>query len=207
MAPGGLLEQAVASLKPWCVFVDTLTSATARNLCDQHVMKGLKSPLVRLCQTYGVDVGLLLHLSREGQALGRRVRGITRTLLHLENPDPENRPDRLRLWVEKSYAKKPPPLGVTLGADGNAYDFDPPRRPEPSAGGRPSDKRDKARLFITGELSRDNDQRATELCRKWEQTGESKNAFWGARDVMVEAGELTCEGKPLVMHLTRTEDT
>src|SRR5262249_61641024 len=114
MASGGVLEQAIVAVKPWSVFIDTLTSATARNLCDQHVMKGLKSPLVRLCQTYGVNVCLMLHLSREGQALGRRVRGITRTLLHLDCPDPEGPPGRLKLWVEKSYAQKPAPLGVTL---------------------------------------------------------------------------------------------
>jgi len=133
IGPGGLLEEVIAAVNPWCVFIDTLTSATSLDLCDQRVMKGLKTPLVRLAQTFGVNVCLMLHLSREGQALGRRVKGITRTLMHLECPDPEGHPERLRYWVEKSYAKKPPQLGATLGGEGNAYDFDPPRKPEPEA--------------------------------------------------------------------------
>ena len=67
----------------------------------------------------------MLHLSREGQALGRRTKGLTRTLIHLECPDPDQ-PARLRLWVEKSFDVKPPALGVTMGEAGNEYDDDPP---------------------------------------------------------------------------------
>src|SRR5262249_2325223 len=46
--PGGLLDTVIAAVKPWCVFIDTLTSATSSDLCDQRVIKGLKTPLVRL---------------------------------------------------------------------------------------------------------------------------------------------------------------
>jgi hypothetical protein len=203
--PGGILERAIAAVNPWCVFIDTLTNATARDLCDQRTMKGLKAPLVRLAQTTGVNIGLLLHLSREGQALGRRIRGITRTLMHLECPDPENQPDRLKLWMEKSYDKKPQALGVTLEGDKNAYDDNPPRKPEPNLGGRPPEKREKAREFIAGALEEVNDQIARDLCARWVKAGEKKNAFWKARDAMVEDGELVCDGKPLIMHLIRDD--
>jgi hypothetical protein len=202
--PDGMLERAVASVKPWCVFVDTLTYATARNLCDQNVMKGLKQPLVRLAQTYGVNIGLLLHLSREGQALGRRIKGVTRTLIHLECPDPDQS-ERLKMWVEKSYGKKPPALGVTLGADGNAYDFTPPTSSAKSHGGRPPESRDKARMFIVAALTEENDLKAVDLCQRWEDAKGARNTFWRARDDMVAAGELVCNGKPMLMHLVKPE--
>jgi hypothetical protein len=180
---------------------DTLTSATNKDLCAQNTMKALKTPLVRWAQSFGVNVGLNLHLSREGVPLGRRIKGITRTTIHLECPDSEGGTGRLRLWVDKTYSKKPPPLGVTMGDGGNEYDFSPPSKPEPSRGGRPADAREKAQAFIIDALTRDNDQRATELCEEWEEAKGSASAFWRARDVMVKAGELVSEGKPLVLHL------
>ena len=143
---------------------------------------------------------LLLHVSKEGQALGRRIRGITRTLLHLECPDPSHS-DRLRLWVEKSYASKPPALGVTIGPNGNTYDFDPPAHRDPSKGGRPPAERDKAASFMRVALAKQNDQKATDLCSEWIKTGGAEGTFWNARDAMVTAGELTCEGKPKIMRL------
>lgn len=201
---GGMLERAIATAKPWCVFIDTLTSATGKNLCDQHVMKGLKAPLVRMAQAYGTSFGLLLHLSREGQVLGRRIKGLTRVLMHVECPDPEHS-ERLKFWVEKTYFTKPPALGLTLGPDGNTYDFTPPTAAAKSHGGRPPESRGKAQTFIVEALTHENDLRAAELCQKWQDAKGDKSAFWRARDAMVKAGELVCEGKPLVLHLVKTE--
>ncbi len=198
------LEQAIITVKPGLVFVDTLTSATSRDLCDQKSMKPLKAPLARLAQTYGVSIILQVHLNREGQALGRRIKGITRTLIHLECPDPD-RPERLRLWVEKSYAKKPPGMGVTMHGAGNDYDFDPPKPPGKNQGGRPPESREKAERFIREELARENDCKLRDLLAEWEKAGNDKNAFWRDRDAMVEAGELVCDGRPKIMHLIQTE--
>lgn len=131
--PGGILETAIQVVKPGFVIIDTLTNATRRDLCAQDQMKELKAPLVRLVQQYQTNIVLSLHLNRDGQALGRRIKGITRTLIHLECPEPE-KPERLRLWVEKSYAKKPPALGVTIGESGNTYDPNAPEKSDPSRG-------------------------------------------------------------------------
>jgi hypothetical protein len=196
------LEEAIIATKPAFVFIDTLTSATSRDLCDQRTIKPLKAALAPLTQTHQINIMLQLHLNREGQALGRRIRGLTRTLIHLECPDSE-RPERLRLWVEKSYAKKPPALGVTMRDGGNDYDFDPPVKPEKAQGGRPREKRDKARKFIIDALTRENDRKAAALCAEYVQSGGTESTFWNARDDMVEAGELTCDGKPKIMHLIR----
>ena len=107
------------------VFVDTLTNSTSRDLCRQNDVKSLLSPLQEIAQRRQVAIALLLHLSREGQALGRRTKGLTRTLIHLDCPDPDQ-PARLRLWVEKSFDVRPPALGVTIGEGGNEYDAGPP---------------------------------------------------------------------------------
>jgi hypothetical protein len=108
------LDDSIACIRPVWTATDSLTYATTRDLCEQRSVAILKTPLVDLVQRHQTNIFLSLHLSREGQALGRRIKGITRTLMHLECPDPEQ-PHRLRLWIEKSYGKKPPALGVSMG--------------------------------------------------------------------------------------------
>jgi len=177
--PGGTLETAIATVKPGLVVIDSLTYATGRDLCSQDQMKTLKSPLVHLVQKYKTNICLSLHLSLEGQALGRRIKGITRTLMHLECPDHEQ-PHRLRLWIEKSYGKKPPALGVSMEDHGNTYDFSPPARLDPSKskGGRPSIERDKAMQFIRDALARQNDQIGNDLATEWTK-GRAIASKWG----------------------------
>lgn len=201
IGPDGMLERAIAAVKPWVVVVDTLTSATARNLCDQHVMKGLKAPLVRLAQIYGVSFGLLLHLSREGQVLGRRIKGLTRVLMHVECPDPDHS-ERLKFWVEKTFDRKPPPLGLTLGADGNTYDFTPPAASAKSQGGRPPEKLDKATAFLTEKLSA-RDRKQCELIEEWVALKGSKGTIFDAIRAMQASGQIVIDDsvKPKVCHL------
>ena len=207
--PGGILETAIQAVKPGFVNIDTLTNATRRDLCAQDQMKGLKAPLVRLVQQYQTNIVLSLHLNRDGQALGRRIKGITRTLIHLDCPDPE-KPERLRLWVEKSYAKNPPPLGVSMGESGNTYDNNPPAKPEPNKGGRPPEKRDKAMKFIRDALARENDRIGNELCAEWVKPGEKPDTFWRAVDDLTKSGEVVTDGgkgtgKQTKLHLLATE--
>jgi len=194
------LDEACQIYRPAFIVVDSLTYATRWDIGEQRTIAMLKAPLVRLAQTYQVLIMLLLHLSKEGVALGRRIRGITRTLMHLEAPDPA-RPERLRLWVEKSYAAKPPPLGVTIGPAGNTYDFTPPAPCDPAKGGRPPAERDKAASFIRDALAKQNDRKLAAVLSEWTKTGGSVGTFWNARDAMVDAGELTCDGKPKILHL------
>src|SRR5262249_41723293 len=148
------------------------------------------------------NIVLSLHLSQQGQALGRRIKGVTRTLIHLECPEPMS-PERLRLWVEKSYAKKPPALGVTMGEGGNDHDCNPPEKAEPNRGGRPSDKKAKACQFILDALVRCNDQRAAALAASWVRTGEKESTFWNARDQLVSSGRIVQDGKPYILHMVK----
>jgi hypothetical protein len=120
-----MLNACVDVMEAPLVFIDTLTNCTSRDLCRQNDVKDLLSPLKEIAQARQVAVVLLLHLSRAGQALGRRTKGLTRTLIHLESANPDQA-SRLRLWVEKSFDVKPPALGVTIGEAGNEYDNNPP---------------------------------------------------------------------------------
>jgi hypothetical protein len=198
------LDQAIAAVKPGMVFIDTLTYATARDLCEQRSVSGLKGPLIDLVQKHQTIIALLLHVSIEGQALGRRIKGITRTLMHLECPDPEHRPDRLRLWVEKSFAKKPPALGVTIKADGNEYDSTPPAPKEAHRGGRPAEKLDKAIAFLEQELS-SGDWKGCELISKWELLGENKGTLFNAKKKLEFDGRLVVDDsrKPQIWRLVK----
>jgi hypothetical protein len=195
------LDKAIAAVKPALVIIDTLSYATQRDLCEQRSIAGLKGPLVDLAQRHQTNIALALHVSQAGQALGRRIKGLTRTLIHLECPDPDHHPERLRLWVEKSYAKKPPALGVTIKADGNDYDFTPPSPPIPNRGGRPPAERDKARQFILDALKQQNDLKASALCDRYVSEGGTKSTFWNVRDDLVDDGTIVCDGKPMIIHL------
>jgi hypothetical protein len=203
------LRSAVEAVRPGLVVVDTLSYATQRDLCRQDDLAALRDPLVGLAQDFGVSVVLAMHLNREGEAFGRRVRGLTRTLLHLEEPDPEGQPGRLRFWVHKSYASKPPALGVTLGPSGNNYDSAPPDRAEPQAakGGRPAAARLKAEQFILDALAKANDQGTTVLRKAWEDGGGSVGPFYSARNALVGAGRLHEKGSPKVLHLVAVPDS
>lgn len=205
------LEAFIQQVRPGLVFIDTLTNATSYDLCRATENKAMMTPLRDIAQRTQTPIIPLLHLSKEGHALGRRITGITRVIIQLGCPDPENS-GRLRLSVPKSIAKKPPPLGVTMGDTGNTYDHSPPTAPEPGKVGRPPEARDKAERFIRDALAADNDQIGNDLVVKWGATGGSKNTFWRAVEAMVGGGVIAKDGGPgtgkqVVLHLIRDEAT
>jgi len=196
-----MIDAAIVAHKPWALFVDSLTYATSRDLCEQRTIATLKGPLVGLVQRHQLNIILLLHVSKEGQALGKRIKGITRTLLHLECPDPESCP-RLRFWVEKSYGKKPPALGVTMGDSGNEYDFDPPARLDTSKESKAPEKLGLAIAFISKELGI-SDRATVDLVKEWEAKGGTHGTFFNARRKMIADGLVAVDDtrKPQMCHL------
>jgi hypothetical protein len=198
------IDEACRIHRPAFLVVDLLTYATRWDIGEQRTIATLNEPLVRLAQTHQLAVMLLLHVSKEGQALGRRIKGITRTLMHLDAPDPV-RPERLRLWMEKTYSARPPALGVTIGAAGNTYDFDPPAPLDPARGGRPPAAREKAIAFLSEKLA-DGDRKGCELISQWEADGGSKPAILAAKDAMQTDGRLVVDDtvKPQIWHLVQT---
>jgi hypothetical protein len=203
--PGGTLETAIATIKPGLTFIDSLSNATRRDLCGQDQVSALKGPLAGICQAQKASIVLSLHLSKEGEVLGVRTKGITRVLSYLECPDKDNY-QRLRLSVEKSFAAKPATLGVTMNAEGNEYDTDPPPKASRNKGGRPAAKVDKARMFIVESLTQNNDERATTLRDRWVEQGEKESTFWNARDALRESGDVIQDGKPYILHLVKITD-
>jgi hypothetical protein len=203
------LEGFIDQVRPGLVFIDSLTNATSFDLCRATENKAMMTPLRDIAQRTQTTIIPLLHLSKEGHALGRRIKGITRTIIQIDCPDPEQ-PGRLKLWVPKSFAKKPPALGVTMTDKGNEYDFNPPTAPEPHKGGRPPEERGKAERFIREALTRQNDRIGNDLRAEWEKTGGNSKTFWRAVEGLESAGELTKDGGPgtrkqVVLHLVKSE--
>jgi hypothetical protein len=194
---------------PGLVFIDTLTNSTNHDLCRANEVKALMTPLRDIAQQTQTTIIPLLHLAKDGQALGRRIKGSVRTLLQLDCPDPDHT-GRLKLSVVKSFDKKPPALGVTMTDGGNDYDFNPPSPPEPNKPGRPPEARDKAARFIRDRLMSENDQIGASLAAKFEQTDGSGKTFWRAVEAMEKSGELAKDGGPgtgkqAMLHLIRRE--
>ncbi len=204
------LEAFISQERPGLVFIDTLTNATSYDLCRATENKAMMTPLRDIAQRTQTTIIPLLHLSRDGQALGRRIKGITRTILQLDCPNPDDT-GRLRLWVSKSFAKKPPDLGVTMSDSGNTYDFNPPTPPESGKQGRPPETREKAKQFIRDALTTQNDRIGNEMAIECERANDlSAKTFWRAVDEMVSAGELVKDGgkgtgKQVVLHLIRRD--
>src|SRR5262249_37852045 len=94
----------------------------------------------------------------------------------------------------------------TIGESGNAYDFDPPARPDPNRGGRPPEKLDKAVAFLTEKLA-DEDRKGCELIDEWEALGENKTTLFNARKSMVGDGRLVVDDsrKPQIWHLVKAQ--
>lgn len=191
------------------MFVDTLTNATSYDVCRATENKALMTPLRDIAQETRTTIVVLVHLSKEGQVLGRRLKGIIRTLAHLNCPDPEQS-ERLKLSVTKSFAKKPPALGVTMTDTCNNYDHEPPHAPEPKRGGRPPVARLKAEKLIVDALTSKSPQIANDLRRQWEATGGVGSTFWRAVTELEQVGKLrttggTGTGQLVELHLIRAE--
>jgi hypothetical protein len=118
------LEKRIKKLRPAFVFVDTVGNATSKNLCDEKETMEFYKPLQGLAAKYRTAFICNAHLNAAGGLLGRRGKAKSRSLLILSKPD--DRSEKLRLEVDKTHAKKVPPLGVTMHDGGNDYDDSPP---------------------------------------------------------------------------------
>ncbi len=120
------LKASIEETSPGLVIVDTVGMTTRRSLGRPEEAREYFAPLMDIAGKYSVPFLLITHLSKDSQALGRRIVGASRVVWKLTKPDPENQPDRRRLWVDKTYELVPKPLGMTIGANGCTFDNDPP---------------------------------------------------------------------------------
>ena len=189
---------------PGMVIIDTVGMTTEKNLCKPEDARAYFGPLMDMAQLTGILFLLLTHLSREGQALGRRINGACRLVWKMTHPDPEGQPDRRRVWVDKTYLVKPPALGMTIADAGCSFDFNPPTDPEPDKGGRPPGERNKAINFLTDKLT-EGDRKQCDLVSEWEATKGAKGTIFDAIRAMQDDGRLVIDDtvKPKLCHLAK----
>ena len=200
----------IQAAKPALVVIDTVGMTTGLNLCRTEDARAFFGPLMDLAAASGVAIVGLTHLSKDKEALGRRIVQKARVVIKITKPDPEGQPNRRKLWVDKTAAVNPPALGITMGDSGNEYDSRPPTEPEANKVGRTPDKREKAIAFIRQSLATRNDRVGKELEADWVAIGESDKTFWRGVNEMVEAEEVTTEGgtgtgRRKVLHLVESD--
>ncbi len=149
------LETRIVASKVALVVIDTVGMCTGRNLTRADEARLFFAPIMELSQRTSVTTLALTHLSANKEALGRRIVEKARVVLKMTQPDPINQPDRRRLWVDKTAVVKPPPLGITMGTDGNEYDLNPPAEPysDPRKPGRSPEKLEACKAWLAAELA------------------------------------------------------
>lgn len=181
-------EERIQRVRPAAVFIDTTVNATDRGCTKPEDAKAFFVPLMQIAQRAPwCAIVCVTHLNTAGKALGLRIRGQCRVVIHLSAPDPEGQPARRRLWVDKSMAKHPPPLGVTMGNDGNTYDDQPP---EAAEGNTPAPRADKTGGWLREKL-KEGPRKVAELISAADEGGISRGSLYRARERLgVEEYEL-----------------
>ena len=177
-------ERIQAAAVPLAV-IDTVGMTTNRNLCRPEEAREFFAPILELCQKTGVALLGLTHLSANKEALGRRIVEKARVVIKMVQPDPEGQRDRRRLWVDKTAVVKPPALGITMGNEGNTYDFDPPKEPEPTQRrpGPPPIKLEECKRWLVEHLT-PNPTRVKDVRDEAEKAGYSVDTLYRSRDAL-----------------------
>jgi len=179
-----LLQTYLANLKPKLAFIDTITYGTSRKTNQADEAAAVFVPLMRIARETGVAIVMMSHLSAQGEPLGRRIKGACRTVITLDECDPENEPGRLRVQVTKSGWKKPAPLGATANDLGFTFDDSPPVKP--GAGhplprsGRPPVKLTACTKWLRNQLAI-GPQRVSQLRTDAEKAGFASQTLYDAR--------------------------
>lgn len=123
-------EDRIARDKPVLVIIDTITNTSDLKSQDTSDAKRQYKPLQEIAMRQKVAIVCVTHLNTAGKAIGRRAPEKVRVVIQLSCPDPEGQPNRRKLWVDKSKAQKPKPMGITMSDTGNEYDLNPPEAPK-----------------------------------------------------------------------------
>lgn len=202
------LRERVIAERPGIVFIDTVWRSTRRRLFREDEVNQLMDPLLSIAQDCDVAIVGMMHASKDGETLGRRLEGLARAVIKLTKPDPEGAPDRRKLWVDRANFLEPPPLGATVHDTGCNFDFNPPAEaPQGRPNfGRPAGQRDKAIAFLIERLS-EGDAKQCVLINEWEAKGESKGTLFNAMRTMQDDGRLVIDttAKPKICHLVKKD--
>jgi hypothetical protein len=168
---------------PGLTIIDTVGMTTGLNLCRPEDARAYFGPLMAMANETGTPFLLLTHLSRDMQALGRRIVGASRVVWKLTHPDPDGQPDRRRLWVDKSYDLKPPALGMTIADPGCTFDFNPPEAPEPRRPGPPAARSEECKKWLAERLTA-GPAPVKDVRTAAEQAGFSADSLYRSRDAL-----------------------
>ena len=204
----GRLEFHIRCVNPGLVFIDTITNTSDYKSHDTSDAKKQYKPLQEIAKRTGVPIICITHLNQAGKTVGRRADEKVRIAIRLEKPDPEGQPNRRKLWVTKSNSVMPKPLGITMGGEGNDYDFEPPVAPDdeqPRAfvggqgGGRANqhgganDRLNECMAWLYESVDGDP-QRVSDLRTLATGRGFSTKTLYKARDTL-KLNELEVEGR------------
>jgi hypothetical protein len=174
-------EARIQRVMPALVFVDTSLNATDRSSHKPEDAKAFFVPLQQIAARCGIVLMCVTHLNAAGKPLGRRIQGQGRVVIQMEHPDPDNQPKRRKLYVVKSHSLYPPPLGVTMGDDGNTYDTTPPEPPNGEETSRSGVKKARARDWLRSHLQ-GGPRKVTEIRNAAENVQINARYLYLARD-------------------------
>jgi hypothetical protein len=199
------LARRIERARPGLLIIDTVNKATRRSLYRPEEAEAFFGPLLDVARDLRTPILALTHLSKAGEPLDRRIEGICRVLWSLTQPDPDGQGDRRRLWVSKSFAPYPPPLGITLGQEGNAYDGHPPVEPGPDGGGRPDAKTAAAMAWLRARLAAGPIAVARAI-EEAEAAGLTKRTLYRAKDALGVETDEGFDGRRKLWRLPAADD-
>jgi hypothetical protein len=133
----GVLQGLIEEHKPGMSVIDSTTYASAFNTGKPNEAKIAYDPIMDvLMETKQAGIGIT-HVNREGELLNRRFLERCRIKIKITRPDP-TRHHALRIEVDKSDDKIPPPIGAILSEKEITYDLSPPTEPEVAKGRKAS---------------------------------------------------------------------
>ena len=188
----GRLEFHIRCVNPALVFIDTITNTSDYKSQDTSDAKKQFKPLQEIAKRTGTAIVCVTHLNAAGKTLGRRADEKVRTAIRLEQPDKENQEHRRKLHVTKSNSLMPAALGITMGANGNEYDLDPPKPPDEGqvfvgkagAGGMEATPRLQECIAWVAKQLDEGNNRVGQLRTAAELVGFSSKTLYKARDKM-----------------------
>lgn len=105
------------------IFIDSAMNATSHGTMKPEDAIKFFVPLMRIASERNCAIILITHLSKDGQALGRRIVGQVRQLIRIVGPNtnPDLQPNERAIYVEKSNSKLPIGLIGTMHDSGTDY--------------------------------------------------------------------------------------
>ena len=150
------LEELILLKKPGLVFVDSLSNATTEDITRTDDISELLGAIADISAKTETTIVFLPHLNLQGGILGRRSKGMFRTIMKLSCPNPEEYHKQI-LILDESFEKRPEcGYHITTADDTTFYESTkdkpfvttPIKEGRAGVGGAPSDKRDNTKLLI-----------------------------------------------------------